>query len=55
MKYLQKILILAAVALLLPALTFAKNISVRFNDTPIRQAMSEIKKLSGYEFVYQKT
>ncbi len=54
MKYLQKILILAAVALLLPALTFAKNISVRFNDTPIRQAMSEIKKLSGYEFVYQK-
>lgn len=37
-----------------PLTSMAKNISVKFSSTPIEKAMAEIKKQSGYEFVYQK-
>lgn len=55
MKPRHLILIIIFCVLLLPATALAKKMTVRFNHTPIEQAMAEIRKKSGYEFVYQKS
>ena len=35
--------------------TFAqKTFNISFNDTPVEQAIAELRKKTGYEFVYQK-
>lgn len=53
MKHLKIIFILFA-CFLIPMGIYAKNLTVHFKSTPIEVAMKEIKKQSGYEFVYKK-
>ena len=31
-----------------------KTLDITFNNTPVEEAISELRKKSGYEFVYQK-
>lgn len=54
MKLRHSILIILASLVIFPALAAAKSLSVRFSNTPIQQAMAEIRKQTGYEFVYKK-
>jgi len=54
MKQYNILIAFFAAILLFPASMMAKKMSVNFSDTPIEQAMSEIRKQSGYEFVYKK-
>lgn len=53
MKHLKIIFILFA-CFLIPMGIYAKNLTVHFKSTPIEVAMKDIKKQSGYEFVYKK-
>ena len=32
----------------------AKNLTIKVSNTPLEQVMGEVKKQSGFEFVYQK-
>lgn len=54
MRHFKPFLTFLAALVLFPASMMAKNLTVTFSDTPIEQAMAEIKKQSGYEFVYKK-
>lgn len=54
MKFKRIVLILITVAICFPLTLTAKNLTVNFSNTPIEKVLGEIKKQSGYEFVYQK-
>ena len=54
MKIKIKIFLILVVMLVASPVMAAKNLTVRFVNTPIDKVLAEIKKQSGYEFVYQK-
>ncbi|MCH5226634.1 MAG: SusC/RagA family TonB-linked outer membrane protein [Muribaculaceae bacterium] len=50
----RRLILILITVVLFSSTIEAKNLTVNFSNTPLEKVMAEIKKQSGYEFVYQK-
>lgn len=55
MGYFNKAMLVASAALCFNLSTFAQDISLRINNVTVKEAMEQLKKASGYSFVFSST
>lgn len=52
MRYFNKAMLVASAALCFNLSTFAQDISLKINNVTVKEAMEQLKKTSGYSFVF---
>ena len=52
MGYFNKAILVASAALCFNLSTFAQDISLKINNVTVKEAMEQLKKASGYSFVF---
>ncbi len=55
MKAISKAMLIASAAFCLNVSTFAQNVSLNINNVTVKEAMAQLKKTSGYSFIFSSS